>query len=101
MAGKLLKNDKKALSKHYLLGMSISRELQLEEPDGRVFEEEKMKFMKKLYELALIIINKSLPSVSATEEGLNEAFDCLDETMKKVVKVLHAQISSQRIKGLY
>lgn len=97
MSGKILKDDKKALSKHYLLGMSISRELQLEEANGKEFEEEKMKFMKELYELALIIINNSLPSVSAAEECLNEAFDYLDETMKKVMKVLYAQINSQHI----
>ena len=92
MARKILEGDEKVLSKHYLLGMSISREHQLEEPNGKEFEEEKIKFMKELYELALIIINKSLPSVSAPEECLNEAIDCLDETMKKIVKVLHAQI---------
>ena len=92
MARKITEGDEKALSKHYLLGMSISRELQLEEPAGKEFAEEKLKFMEVLYRLALDIINKFLPSVSASEECLNEAFNDLDEIMEKIVKVLYARI---------
>lgn len=93
MAKKILEGDEKVLSKHYILGMSISRELQLEELNGREFVEETTKFMRELYELALNFIYKFLPSISAPKKCLNEAFGRLDETMKRIVKILYAKIS--------
>ena len=92
IARKIIDGDEIGSSKHYLLGVSISRELQLEEKDGKEFAEEKLEFMKVLYRLALDILYKSLPSVSASEECLNEAFNDLDEIMKKIVKVLYDRI---------
>lgn len=92
MARKILKDDERSLSQHYLLGMSISRELQLSESNGNEFAKEKMKFMKEFYVLALDIINNSLPTVSAPVECLNALLDDLDEKMKKILKILYAKI---------
>ena len=92
MAKGLLNGDKEMLSKHYLLGMSISRELQMEEKNGEIFVIAKMNFLKDFYKLDLDIINKFLPSVSASSEHLVGLFDDLDKVMIEVLMVIYRKI---------
>lgn len=96
MAKKLFSEDErdkeKILSRHCILGMSITRENHLEYQGGKEFLEMKMSFLKEFYILTLNIINRCLPSVAASPECLDDLVEDLDNRMIEVLKLLYERI---------